>query len=88
MFCEHCGSMIYGLRKQGVKCASCGLCAHHRCKDIIPKTCGTHTQEKRGRILLGYYTQRFAEDKWRINIEGNDIWCECVCVCVCVCDVS
>ena len=86
MFCEHCGSMIYGLRKQGVKCASCGLCAHHRCKDIIPKTCGTHTQEKRGRILLGYYTQRFAEDKWRINIEGNDIWCECVCVCVC--DVS
>ena len=60
--------MIYG---QGVKCGECGFTAHHKCKGQVPPACGLDTQEKRGRIHLGYYTQKFNEKKWRLNIEGE-----------------
>lgn len=63
--------MIYGLFNQGVRCTDCGMTSHHRCQALVPRACGMDTQEKRGRIKLGFYTQRFTEDKWRINLEGN-----------------
>ncbi len=65
--------MIYGLFNQGVKCNDCGMCAHKKCQGIVPHTCGVHTQEKHGRINIGYYTQRLKEDQWRVNVEGMDI---------------
>ncbi len=73
-FCTHCGSMIMGLINQGVRCTDCGIACHKKCQSIVPRMCGDHTQEKRGRISLGYYTQRLKEDQWRINIEGIVGW--------------
>lgn len=73
-FCSHCGSMIYGLFNQGVRCTDCGTTSHHRCQKLIPRACGTDHQEKRGRIKLGYFTEKLsdspADSTWRINIEG------------------
>lgn len=39
-FCDHCGSMLYGLYKQGLKCKECGLNYHKKCERFIPNTCG------------------------------------------------
>lgn len=77
-FCAHCGAMIYGLLKQGVRCNDCGVTAHHRCKSLMPKSCGTDVQERRGRIRLAYYTERLTELEWRINVEGTPYSFTCV----------
>ncbi|XP_065197912.1 protein kinase C-like 1B [Sycon ciliatum] len=39
-FCDHCGSLLYGLMKQGVKCKLCKINIHHRCIEITPQNCG------------------------------------------------
>lgn len=39
-FCDHCGSMLYGLFRQGLKCQECGIDCHHKCEKFIPNLCG------------------------------------------------
>ncbi|CAH1784212.1 unnamed protein product [Owenia fusiformis] len=39
-FCEHCGTMLYGLFRQGLKCQLCGLNCHKRCEKHVPNLCG------------------------------------------------
>lgn len=51
-FCDHCGSMLYGLIKQGLQCRSCLMNIHKRCKTNVPHLCGCDAVEKRGRIDL------------------------------------
>lgn len=51
-FCDHCGTMLYGLVKQGVKCRSCDVTVHKRCIKYMGNMCGYDHTEKRGRIKL------------------------------------
>ncbi|VDD94774.1 unnamed protein product [Enterobius vermicularis] len=44
-FCDHCGSMLYGLFKQGLKCEACGVACHHRCQRHMPNLCGVNQRE-------------------------------------------
>jgi len=39
-FCDHCGSLLWGLRQQGLKCKQCGINIHRRCKGSVPHLCG------------------------------------------------
>jgi len=41
-FCDHCGSMLYGLIRQGVQCEECGTNAHHKCYKKMAHTCGVN----------------------------------------------
>ncbi|KAM4748442.1 protein kinase C theta type [Rhinophrynus dorsalis] len=39
-FCEHCGTLLWGLARQGLKCVECGMNVHHRCQMKVANLCG------------------------------------------------
>ena len=53
-FCDHCGQLLYGLYRQGHQCSDsdCGVNVHSYCKPFVANLCGTHSNEKYGRLQL------------------------------------
>ena len=51
-FCDQCGTMMYGVIRQGLQCGECHLNVHKRCQANVPPLCGTDHTERRGRIRL------------------------------------
>ncbi|KAL0962836.1 hypothetical protein UPYG_G00346140 [Umbra pygmaea] len=41
-FCEHCGTLLWGLAKQGLKCEECGMNVHHKCQNKVANLCGVN----------------------------------------------
>ncbi|XP_071379209.1 protein kinase C theta type isoform X2 [Centroberyx affinis] len=41
-FCEHCGTLLWGLAKQGLKCEECGMNVHHKCQKKVANLCGVN----------------------------------------------
>lgn len=43
-FCDHCGSMLFGLLRQGLKCQSsnCNVNVHHKCEKLVARLCGVN----------------------------------------------
>ena len=39
-FCEHCGSLLWGLFNQGMQCRSCKMDVHRRCLNRVSNFCG------------------------------------------------
>ena len=49
-FCDHCGSLLWGLYNQGLKCQECGINVHKKCARLVGNTCGID-QKKLSDIL-------------------------------------
>uniref|UniRef100_A0A8D3D4F3 Protein kinase C n=1 Tax=Scophthalmus maximus TaxID=52904 RepID=A0A8D3D4F3_SCOMX len=41
-FCEHCGTLLWGLDKQGLKCEECCMNVHHKCQGKVANLCGVN----------------------------------------------
>ncbi|XP_051967753.1 protein kinase C delta type-like [Xyrauchen texanus] len=39
-FCDHCGSLLWGMVKQGLKCEECSMNVHHKCHSKVANLCG------------------------------------------------
>lgn len=39
-FCDHCGSLLWGVRRQGHQCVNCKCNVHKRCIPFVPNLCG------------------------------------------------
>lgn len=52
-FCDQCGSLLYGIYHQGLKCQACSMNVHKRCEANAAQLCGLDHTERRGRILVG-----------------------------------
>ncbi|XP_076266557.1 protein kinase C delta isoform X5 [Rhynchophorus ferrugineus] len=39
-FCDHCGSLLYGLYRQGLKCEECEVNCHKKCQKLMANLCG------------------------------------------------
>ncbi|XP_076442958.1 calcium-independent protein kinase C-like isoform X1 [Babylonia areolata] len=58
-FCDHCGSLLYGLLKQGLQCEVCRMNIHKRCQRNVANNCGTNTRHM-AQILqeIGFFQER------------------------------
>uniref|UniRef100_A0A7E4ZTQ8 Protein kinase C n=1 Tax=Panagrellus redivivus TaxID=6233 RepID=A0A7E4ZTQ8_PANRE len=44
-FCDHCGSMLYGIFNQGLQCGVCKLNVHKRCQRNVANNCGINAKQ-------------------------------------------
>uniref|UniRef100_A0A4W3GUL7 Protein kinase C n=1 Tax=Callorhinchus milii TaxID=7868 RepID=A0A4W3GUL7_CALMI len=49
-FCDHCGSLLYGLLKQGKQCKVCKMNIHIRCENNVAPNCGVNSVELAARL--------------------------------------
>ncbi|KAI6221022.1 Protein kinase C [Aphelenchoides fujianensis] len=43
-FCDHCGSMMWGIISQGLQCSQCKLNVHKRCQKNVANNCGINAK--------------------------------------------
>uniref|UniRef100_A0A665V7I9 Protein kinase C n=1 Tax=Echeneis naucrates TaxID=173247 RepID=A0A665V7I9_ECHNA len=82
-FCDHCGSLLWGLVKQGLKCEDCAMNVHHKCQDKVANLCGinqkllaealtqvSQVSSRRLSLNIGIY------DEFKINMRISifDVW--------------
>lgn len=45
-YCNHCGTMVYGLYKQGMQCKECQLHVHKRCHQKVAVNCSQKAESR------------------------------------------
>ncbi|PSN56883.1 hypothetical protein C0J52_00689 [Blattella germanica] len=71
-FCDHCGSLLYGLFRQGLQCEACSMNVHKRCQKNVANNCGINTKEM-AQILakMGISTDKLGPPRSKANKSGG-----------------
>ncbi|XP_016412937.1 protein kinase C eta type-like [Sinocyclocheilus rhinocerous] len=76
-YCNHCGSLLYGLIKQGLQCKSCKLNIHKRCEKNVALNCGVNSAELASKLseigLLNTLSKRKSQSSLHMTgIKGQN----------------
>ncbi|KFM02441.1 Protein kinase C theta type, partial [Aptenodytes forsteri] len=71
-FCEHCGTLLWGLARQGLKCDACGMNVHHKCQTKVANLCGVNQKLMAEALAMIESTQqaRCQRDTEQISRDG------------------
>ncbi|KAJ7427777.1 Protein kinase C theta type [Willisornis vidua] len=71
-FCEHCGTLLWGLARQGLKCDACGMNVHHKCQTKVANLCGVNQKLMAEALAMIESTQqaRCQRDSEHISRDG------------------
>ncbi|KAF4794005.1 Protein kinase C theta type [Turdus rufiventris] len=71
-FCEHCGTLLWGLARQGLKCDACGMNVHHKCQTKVANLCGVNQKLMAEALAMIESTQqaRCQRDSEQISRDG------------------
>uniref|UniRef100_A0A8C4EBJ3 Protein kinase C n=1 Tax=Dicentrarchus labrax TaxID=13489 RepID=A0A8C4EBJ3_DICLA len=70
-FCEHCGTLLWGLAKQGLKCEECSMNVHHKCQKKVANLCGVN-QKLMAEALAVIESQQQARSTREPDIIGRE----------------
>uniref|UniRef100_A0A672Q3V1 Protein kinase C n=1 Tax=Sinocyclocheilus grahami TaxID=75366 RepID=A0A672Q3V1_SINGR len=76
-YCNHCGSLLYGLIKQGLQCKSCKMNIHKRCEENVALNCGVNSAELASKLseigMLNTLSKRKAQSSLHMTgIRGQN----------------
>uniref|UniRef100_A0A8C9F0P7 Protein kinase C n=1 Tax=Pavo cristatus TaxID=9049 RepID=A0A8C9F0P7_PAVCR len=71
-FCDHCGTLLWGLARQGLKCDACYMNVHHKCQTKVANLCGVNQKLMAEALALIGSTQqaRCQRDTEQISRDG------------------
>uniref|UniRef100_A0A671LHR4 Protein kinase C n=1 Tax=Sinocyclocheilus anshuiensis TaxID=1608454 RepID=A0A671LHR4_9TELE len=70
-FCEHCGTLLWGLARQGLKCEECGMNVHHKCQRKVANLCGVNQKLMAEALAMIESTQQHQGISWDTPAEGR-----------------
>ncbi|KTF94828.1 hypothetical protein cypCar_00014144 [Cyprinus carpio] len=71
-FCEHCGTLLWGLARQGLKCEECGMNVHHKCQRKVANLCGVNQKLMAEALAMIESTQQQARSSRDSEIAGRE----------------
>ncbi|XP_048062244.1 protein kinase C, eta, b isoform X1 [Megalobrama amblycephala] len=76
-YCNHCGSLLYGLIKQGLHCKSCKMNIHKRCEQNVAPNCGVNSSELASKLseigLLNTLSKRKSQSSlYMTGVKGQN----------------
>nr|XP_047132575.1 serine/threonine-protein kinase D3 [Hydra vulgaris] len=72
-FCDHCGVMLFGLVRQGLKCEGCGGNFHKKCAFKIPNDCSAEKPLVNGSSYGTSTAPRRMSEQWTSLSNDGDI---------------
>ncbi|RXN04260.1 kinase C theta type [Labeo rohita] len=71
-FCEHCGTLLWGLARQGLKCEECGMNVHHKCQRKVANLCGVNQKLMAEALAMIETTQQQARSSRDTETVGRE----------------
>ncbi|XP_016084867.1 protein kinase C eta type-like [Sinocyclocheilus grahami] len=79
-FCDHCGSLLWGLVRQGLHCKICKMNVHIRCKGNVAPNCGVNNVELANKLAEMGLQPRGMTKRNSVGLAGMDTQCRTLSV--------